>query len=433
MPVSPRVERSTRRQDIEKAKIYTLSRQLATSLQYAKLKVDHGWTGQNLNEVENLYSHYRRGPRPPPLAQHRAATARQQRSQARAASQAAQAAITIGSSSATRPQQPPATTQRNGSAPAEANGAAAEDEAMDVDDDSDYEDEDGGDDMGATDIPAGGGGGGGGSSKTPSVPPRSATPPRLEPSALPHTPASAAPRVGGSAPPLTAAHPGVLGSPVTVTPSRTRAPSKTSTPAAELPTFPPNLIAAITERGVDPGVLQAALANRRNSSSSTKPAAPLTSPFGTKGSSKPAAANTPSFSSSGTGVGLGGKKPLTYDTFFPTRDYSQYVNSSNPTIAFLSQRLRELDAPPKPDGTPSTFTAALPSATIPYGSGGASGSGNGAAGTASAGATPPVNPAEAAARAARLGVSRRPSPSPDGPAAPSTRASRRTSAPRQLI
>ncbi|KAK0186716.1 hypothetical protein F5146DRAFT_141734 [Armillaria mellea] len=37
-------------------------------LQYAKLKVEHGWTKQTLNEVENLYFHHShiRGPRPVP-------------------------------------------------------------------------------------------------------------------------------------------------------------------------------------------------------------------------------------------------------------------------------------------------------------------------------------------------------------------------------
>ncbi|KAG8951211.1 hypothetical protein FRC04_006693 [Tulasnella sp. 424] len=38
-------------------------------LQYAKLKVDHGWTRQNLDEVENLYFHHYRDRRPAPPPQ----------------------------------------------------------------------------------------------------------------------------------------------------------------------------------------------------------------------------------------------------------------------------------------------------------------------------------------------------------------------------
>lgn len=423
MPVSPRGERSTRRQDVEKTKIRDLSRHLATSLQYAKLKVDHGWTKQNLNEVENLYNHYRKGPRPALLAQQRAAAAARQRSQARAASQAAGAS---GNASATQPLLPPATTRRKSSAPAATNGATADDDGMDVDDDSEYEDEDGGDDEMVLVLDDAGGGA---SSKTPSVPPRSATPPRLEPSALPRTPAPAlpAPRVAASAPSMTAARPGVLGSPVTVTPARTRAPSQAMTPASALPAFSPSLIASITQRGVDPGVLQEAIAKSRGLTTTTRRTAPLPSASKTNGSSKPAASSSSNFLSSGTGVGLGTQKPLTYDTFFKPRDYSLLINSSNPTIAKLSQRLKDMESPTKADGTSTALASALPSATIPYGSGGASGSGN-----ASAATTPPVNPVEAAARAARLGVSRRPSPTSDEPTAPATRASRRTSAPRQL-
>ncbi|KAF8752398.1 3'-5' exonuclease [Rhizoctonia solani] len=41
----------------EKAKAQQLSRQLKTRLQFARLKVDYGWTRQSLNEVENLYFH----------------------------------------------------------------------------------------------------------------------------------------------------------------------------------------------------------------------------------------------------------------------------------------------------------------------------------------------------------------------------------------
>ncbi|PPQ71510.1 hypothetical protein CVT26_010381 [Gymnopilus dilepis] len=56
-----------RKQTMEKAKANHLSRQLQMRLQYARLKVEHGWQKQNLNEVENLYFHnsYLRGPKPP--------------------------------------------------------------------------------------------------------------------------------------------------------------------------------------------------------------------------------------------------------------------------------------------------------------------------------------------------------------------------------
>ncbi|KAJ6460971.1 hypothetical protein C8R45DRAFT_1108790 [Mycena sanguinolenta] len=40
---------------MEKAKANNLLRQLQLRLQYARLKVDHGWQKQRLNEVENLY------------------------------------------------------------------------------------------------------------------------------------------------------------------------------------------------------------------------------------------------------------------------------------------------------------------------------------------------------------------------------------------
>ncbi|KAF8908182.1 hypothetical protein CPB84DRAFT_1744354 [Gymnopilus junonius] len=46
-----------RKQTMEKAKANHLSRQLQMRLQYARLKVEHGWQKQNLNEVENLYFH----------------------------------------------------------------------------------------------------------------------------------------------------------------------------------------------------------------------------------------------------------------------------------------------------------------------------------------------------------------------------------------
>ncbi|KAG7441418.1 uncharacterized protein BT62DRAFT_937186 [Guyanagaster necrorhizus] len=59
-------EEKKRKQTMERAKATHLSRQLQMRLQYAKLKVEHGWTKQTLNEVENLYFHHShtRGPRP---------------------------------------------------------------------------------------------------------------------------------------------------------------------------------------------------------------------------------------------------------------------------------------------------------------------------------------------------------------------------------
>ncbi|KAJ8082449.1 hypothetical protein PM082_008304 [Marasmius tenuissimus] len=49
----------------ERAKVIHLSRQLQLRLQYARLKVEHGWHKQNLNEVENLYfRHSHTKPRP---------------------------------------------------------------------------------------------------------------------------------------------------------------------------------------------------------------------------------------------------------------------------------------------------------------------------------------------------------------------------------
>ncbi|KAK0450287.1 uncharacterized protein EV420DRAFT_1750387 [Desarmillaria tabescens] len=61
-------EEKKRKQTMERAKATHLSRQLQMRLQYAKLKVEHGWTKQTLNEVENLYFHHShvRGPRPVP-------------------------------------------------------------------------------------------------------------------------------------------------------------------------------------------------------------------------------------------------------------------------------------------------------------------------------------------------------------------------------
>ncbi|KAF9462538.1 hypothetical protein BDZ94DRAFT_1261137 [Collybia nuda] len=57
-----------RKQTVERAKANHLSRQLQMRLQYARLKVDHGWQKQNLNEVENLYFRHshQRGPKPYP-------------------------------------------------------------------------------------------------------------------------------------------------------------------------------------------------------------------------------------------------------------------------------------------------------------------------------------------------------------------------------
>ncbi|KAK0217121.1 hypothetical protein IW262DRAFT_1464152 [Armillaria fumosa] len=64
-------EEKKRKQTMERAKATHLSRQLQMRLQYAKLKVEHGWTKQTLNEVENLYFHHShiRGPRPVPTNQ----------------------------------------------------------------------------------------------------------------------------------------------------------------------------------------------------------------------------------------------------------------------------------------------------------------------------------------------------------------------------
>ncbi|KAF9261135.1 hypothetical protein L218DRAFT_547550 [Marasmius fiardii PR-910] len=48
-------EERKRTMAMERAKAAHLSRQLQLRLQYARLKVEHGWQKQNLNEVENLY------------------------------------------------------------------------------------------------------------------------------------------------------------------------------------------------------------------------------------------------------------------------------------------------------------------------------------------------------------------------------------------
>ncbi|QRV98742.1 hypothetical protein RhiJN_26761 [Ceratobasidium sp. AG-Ba] len=59
----------------EKTKAQQLSRQLKTRLQFARLKVDYGWTRQSLNEVENLYFHLSRARPTPQQHQQRAETA----------------------------------------------------------------------------------------------------------------------------------------------------------------------------------------------------------------------------------------------------------------------------------------------------------------------------------------------------------------------
>ncbi|KAL0959398.1 hypothetical protein HGRIS_014647 [Hohenbuehelia grisea] len=58
-----------RKQSVDRARASHLSRQLQMRLQYARLKVDHGWR-QTLNEVENLYFHHstNRGPKTLPGA-----------------------------------------------------------------------------------------------------------------------------------------------------------------------------------------------------------------------------------------------------------------------------------------------------------------------------------------------------------------------------
>ncbi|KAI0076839.1 hypothetical protein K474DRAFT_1707776 [Panus rudis PR-1116 ss-1] len=49
------MEQLKRKQTLERAKANYLSSQLKLRLQYARLKVDHGWQRQSLSEVENLY------------------------------------------------------------------------------------------------------------------------------------------------------------------------------------------------------------------------------------------------------------------------------------------------------------------------------------------------------------------------------------------
>ncbi|KAI9569324.1 hypothetical protein HD554DRAFT_604427 [Boletus coccyginus] len=57
-PQPSELEQKKKRQTLERAKANHLSKQLQMRLQYAKLKVEHGWQRQNLNEVENLYFHH---------------------------------------------------------------------------------------------------------------------------------------------------------------------------------------------------------------------------------------------------------------------------------------------------------------------------------------------------------------------------------------
>ncbi|KAH7101654.1 hypothetical protein BKA62DRAFT_702770 [Auriculariales sp. MPI-PUGE-AT-0066] len=58
MPASPSVQRSNKRHDIERAKVFQMTRHLKIRLEYAKLKVERGWTGSNLDQVENLFFNY---------------------------------------------------------------------------------------------------------------------------------------------------------------------------------------------------------------------------------------------------------------------------------------------------------------------------------------------------------------------------------------
>ncbi|KZS99881.1 uncharacterized protein LAESUDRAFT_59831 [Laetiporus sulphureus 93-53] len=60
------VDHKRRKLTPERAKANYLSGQLRLRLQYAKLKVEHGWQRQNLNEVENLYFRHTHRNRPSP-------------------------------------------------------------------------------------------------------------------------------------------------------------------------------------------------------------------------------------------------------------------------------------------------------------------------------------------------------------------------------
>ncbi|KAK7457095.1 hypothetical protein VKT23_010397 [Stygiomarasmius scandens] len=57
-PSPASMDEKKRKNTLERARVVHLSRQLQLRLQYARLKVEHGWHKQNLNEVENLYFHH---------------------------------------------------------------------------------------------------------------------------------------------------------------------------------------------------------------------------------------------------------------------------------------------------------------------------------------------------------------------------------------
>ncbi|KAH8091838.1 hypothetical protein BXZ70DRAFT_952505, partial [Cristinia sonorae] len=58
-------EERRRKQNMAKARLNYYSHNLKLRLQYAQLKVDHGWQRQTLSEVENLYFRHSRRPYPP--------------------------------------------------------------------------------------------------------------------------------------------------------------------------------------------------------------------------------------------------------------------------------------------------------------------------------------------------------------------------------
>ncbi|THH28135.1 hypothetical protein EUX98_g6058 [Antrodiella citrinella] len=58
------VEEQKRNQNMAKARMNYYSYNLKLRLQYAKLKVEHGWQQQSLSEVENLYFRHSRQPYP---------------------------------------------------------------------------------------------------------------------------------------------------------------------------------------------------------------------------------------------------------------------------------------------------------------------------------------------------------------------------------
>ncbi|KAH8078432.1 hypothetical protein BXZ70DRAFT_961768, partial [Cristinia sonorae] len=58
-------EELRRKQNMAKARLNYYSHNLKLRLQYARLKVDHGWQRQTLSEVENLYFRHSRRPYPP--------------------------------------------------------------------------------------------------------------------------------------------------------------------------------------------------------------------------------------------------------------------------------------------------------------------------------------------------------------------------------